>query len=104
MTQAETVDELISAIGEAKQAWITAAYEMGQDIPLPAEIEAFKGKILLRVSKSLHRELAQAAENQGLSLNQYASNILTAGVHGDLLKQQALDLCDKITPRLMLMR
>jgi hypothetical protein len=74
---------------------------MGQDIPVPIQADDYKGKVLLRISRSLHRELAQSAEIQGVSLNQYASNILAAGVHGDLLKQQALDLYDKITPRMI---
>jgi hypothetical protein len=41
------------------------------------------------------------AEAQRVILNQYASNILAAGVHGDLLKQQALDLCEKMQTRLI---
>ena len=101
ITQSETIDELMSSIGEAKQAWITTAYEMGQDIPVPLESDEYRGKVLLRISRSLHRELAKSAEIQGISLNQYASNILAAGVHGDLLNQQALDLFDKIAPRVI---
>jgi antitoxin HicB len=101
MTQAETIDELMSFINEAKEAWITTAYEMGQEIPVPLDSAEFKGKILLRLSREIHRELAKSAEAQGISLNQYASNLLAAGVHGDLLKQQVLDLVDKFDPRVI---
>jgi antitoxin HicB len=98
ITQAETIDELMSSIDEAKEAWITAAYEMGQDIPVPINSDEYKGRVLLRMSRSLHRDLAKSAEVQGTSLNQYATNILAAGVHGDLVKQQALELCEKMAP------
>ncbi len=101
LTQAETAEQVLSSIEEAKRAWITAAYEMGQEIPIPGEMDEFKGKVLLRISRSLHRELARVAEIQGVSLNQYASNTLAAGVHGDLLIKQAIDLSDDITTRVM---
>jgi predicted RNase H-like HicB family nuclease len=101
LTQAETIDELMSSLEEAKRGWITAAYEMGQDIPLPVSSDDFKGKILLRVSRSLHQDLARSAEMQGVSLNQYASNLLAAGVHGDLVKQQAFELFDEVIPRVI---
>lgn len=39
---------------------------------LEAEVEGYSGKILLRIPKSLHRRLAEAAKVEGVSLNQYA--------------------------------
>ncbi|MBE6032533.1 MAG: toxin-antitoxin system HicB family antitoxin [Clostridiales bacterium] len=32
----------------------------------------YSGRLLLRIPKELHRELAQAAQENGVSLNQYA--------------------------------
>jgi predicted RNase H-like HicB family nuclease len=89
MTQAETLEELFAAIQDARCAWIEAAYETGQDIPLPRELEEYKGKILVRVPRSLHRDLARAARREGVSLNQYITSLLAAGVHGDLLEARA---------------
>jgi len=86
MTQAESLDELFAAIQDAQRAWIEAAYETGQDIPLPRELDEYKGKILVRVPRSLHRDLAHAAKRDGVSLNQYITSLLAAGVHGDLLE------------------
>lgn len=37
--------------------------------PIPSQ---YNGKISLRIPKSLHRELVQEAEAEGVSLNQYA--------------------------------
>ncbi len=36
------------------------------------EIEGYSGRILVRIPKSLHRQLAQDAKREGISLNQYA--------------------------------
>ena len=90
MTQGETLDELFAAIQDARRAWIEAAYETGQDIPLPRDIDGYKGKILLRIPRSLHRDLAHAAKREGVSLNQYITSLLAAGVQGDLLESRAL--------------
>ena len=97
MTQAETPDELVVSMEDAKRAWITAAYESAQDIPLPKDIDDYKGRVLIRISRSLHRELVRSAKEQGTSLNQHISNLLAAGAHGELLKKQALELFDRST-------
>ena len=36
------------------------------------EIEGYSGRILVRIPKSLHRQLAIDAKREGISLNQYA--------------------------------
>ena len=41
------------------------------------------GRLLLRMPPSLHSELAQAAERQGLSLNAYITRILLGTIDGD---------------------
>ena len=97
MTQAETADELVASMEDAKRAWITATYESGQDIPLPKDIDDYKGRVLIRISRSLHRELVRSAKEQGISLNQYIANLLTAGAHGELLNKQVLELFDRST-------
>jgi antitoxin HicB len=100
MTQAESLDELYEAMEEARRAWIEAAYENGQDIPVPRELDEHKGKILVRVSRSLHRQLARAAKREGVSLNQYITGILAAGVHGDLLAAQSIELLEASASKL----
>jgi len=79
MTQAETLSEVFEAIEDARRGWIQVAYENGQDIPLPREIEEYSGKILIRIPKSLHRTLARVAKQEGVSLNQYIASLLAAG-------------------------
>jgi antitoxin HicB len=79
MTQAETIEELMRNINEARELWIETVYESGKrDIPLPVTEQDYSGKFVLRVPKSLHRRLAQQAEQEGISLNQYAVSLLSA--------------------------
>jgi len=49
------------------------------DIPLPAVPAAYRRKFVLRLPRSLHRTLAQAAAREGVSLNQYAVALLARG-------------------------
>jgi len=80
MTQAETIDEAFKAIEDARQVWINGTHEMGQDIPLPRDMEEYSGKFMVRIPRSLHRTLAHAAKREGVSLNQYIGSLLAAGV------------------------
>ena len=88
MTQAETLDEVFKAAEDARQLWIKTAYDDGQDIPLPRDMEEYGGKFLVRIPKSLHRALAHAAKHEGVSLNQYVTSLLASGVHGDTMVKQ----------------
>ena len=91
MTQAETIDEVFKAIEDARQVWIKGTYEMGQDIPLPRDMEEHSGKFMVRIPRSLHRNLVRAAKREGVSLNQYVTSLLAAGVQRDIvLREQVL--------------
>lgn len=49
----------------------------GKQMPVPIiPADDFSGRVTLRLAKSLHRSLAQAANNEGVSLNQHLTNIL----------------------------
>ena len=59
-----------------------------QPEPVPAREKAAKpsashsGRLLLRMPRALHDELAVAAEREGLSLNRFITGILTSSVRG----------------------
>jgi antitoxin HicB len=63
-----------------RELWIETAYEMGDPIPLPNNTIEYSGKLLLRMPKSLHRDFAQQAEVEAVSLNQYISSVLSRSV------------------------
>lgn len=79
VTQADTVDEIIPMAEEGRHLWIESMYERGLDIPLPTYPEEYSGKFNLRLPKSLHRKLAESAEREGVSLNQYVVMLLSQG-------------------------
>lgn len=78
MSVGATRAEALAMIDDAMRAWLAVAIEDGLDIPLPDAIQAgrYSGKFPLRLPKSLHRKLAETAESDGVSLNQYLVALL----------------------------
>ena len=72
ISDGETIEEAFANIYEAMEGWIETKLEAGYDIPMPNNSEKFSGKFVLRLPKSLHAKLAIEAEQEGISLNQYA--------------------------------
>ena len=68
----DTFEEAYKNVKEAMKGWITTKLEAGYDIPLPIGYENFSGKFVIRIPKSLHYKLSIEAEQEGVSLNQYA--------------------------------
>ena len=79
VTQVETLDELPAMAEEARRLWIETAHEQGLDIPMPSYPEEYSGKFNVRLPASLHRALVEAAEREGVSLNQYVVMLLSRG-------------------------
>ena len=48
----------------------------GLPVPEPGEELRFSGRLLLRIARGLHRELAEEAEAEGVSLNSWIARIL----------------------------
>ncbi len=96
MTQSETLEEVFEAIEDARRGWIQVAYEDSQVIPLPRDLEEYSGKILIRIPKSLHRDLSHAAKREGVSLNQYITSLVAAGVRGDVVAEKMEAVLSKI--------
>jgi predicted RNase H-like HicB family nuclease len=69
-TEATALAELDNAI----EAWIDAAVAAGNSVPAPSPPElrsAYSGKLLVRMPRTLHRELANLACREDVSLNQF---------------------------------
>jgi antitoxin HicB len=80
MTWAGTFEELGPMAEDAKAAWIEDALEDGDAVPDPRQEESYSGKVNLRMPKSLHRDLAHRAEQEGVSLNQVMITALARSV------------------------
>jgi predicted RNase H-like HicB family nuclease len=79
-TQVDEVDDIGPMAEEIRTLWIETEYERGHDIPLPTYPEEYSGKFNVRLPRSLHRRLAEAAERDGVSLNQFVVMLLSGGI------------------------
>jgi predicted RNase H-like HicB family nuclease len=77
----DTPEEALKNLEDAKIAWISFAYDENRKIPNPKKPNKYSGKFTLRIPKSLHRDLAAAAEEEEESLNKYVMYLLTKGLY-----------------------
>ncbi len=80
ITEGDSAKEATEMILDAMKAWIEVALEDGQPIPEPRPVQDYSGKFVVRVAKSLHRDLALEANRQGVSLNQFINTELARSV------------------------
>jgi antitoxin HicB len=80
MSQGDTAEEAMAMIQEAMALWLEVSLEDGLPIPEPRPEDDYSGKFVVRVPRSLHRELVENAEQEGVSLNQYVNVALAHSV------------------------
>ena len=72
-----------NAAGEAQRAiaaWLEAARAAGREIPKPSvtePLDRYSGKFIVRVPRTVHARLARKAKQEGVSLNQLVSSVLS---------------------------
>lgn len=77
MSVGDTPNEAVEMIHEAMEAWLYEAIESGISIPEPSKNEKkYSGKIVLRMPKSMHKQLAAEAAEEDVSLNSYLNFLL----------------------------
>ena len=79
-SRGRTSQEAVSGIEEAMAAWITAALEAGREVPEPKSETSHSGRLLLRMPKTLHAGLTRVAEREGVSLNQFITDVLASAI------------------------
>lgn len=80
MSQGDTADEAMTMIEDALRGWLEAELRNGSVIPEPRPEEDFSGKFVVRVPKSLHRKINDAADDEGVSLNQWIITALAESI------------------------
>jgi antitoxin HicB len=80
ITEGDSAQDAAEMILDAMHGWVEIALADGQTIPEPRPVEDYSGKFVVRVPKSLHRDLAQEADRQGISLNQFIGTELARSV------------------------
>lgn len=83
ISQGDTAEEATTRVRDAMECWIESAIEAGRPVPEPGaadELSAYSGRFNVRVPRHVHRDLAQAAEKEGVSLNLYVATALAEAV------------------------
>jgi antitoxin HicB len=83
LTCATTLPDLWEMIEDAKRTWIEGSLAAGLPIPEPAAHQP-SGKLTLRLPRSLHRRIAEQAEREGVSMNQFITAALAQTVGATL--------------------
>jgi len=91
-----TVQEAYKRAQEAKAEWLEASLENHLPIPKPSKAGEHSGRILLRLPSSLHTMLADRAQINGVSLNQYIVHLLSSSVVADEANSQVAGLKGRI--------
>jgi len=80
LTQADNFEELEAMLLDAMRLWLEVAIEDHLPIPEPQPSETHSGKFVVRVPRSLHRQLAETAIREGVSLNAYCNYALSRSI------------------------
>ena len=91
LAEGDTPDQALGRLRTAMESWLKSAIADEREIPLPGKKQAgsrsadsYSGRFLVRMPKSLHAELASAAERQQVSLNRFVTDVLSSAVEQDL--------------------
>ena len=79
-SQGKTSEEALGGIQSAMAKWIAVAVDEGREIPEPRSATSHSGRLLLRMPRTLHADLTRASEREGVSLNQFITDVLAAAV------------------------
>lgn len=76
--QGETAEEAISELETNEREWLVTAKEVGIPIPpVPVEMsQEYSGKLTVRIAPAVHRDAAQRAKSERISLTQYISDAI----------------------------
>lgn len=73
----DTPEKAIKELDVAKRLFLRTMKEDGEAIPEPDVYIQHSGQLRIRIPKSLHSSLSQAAKKEGISLNSYISHLLS---------------------------
>ena len=76
----DTADQALAEAQIALRLMMETYQQEHWDLPAPANLQSYSGQFRLRVPRSLHARLAEAAADDGVSLNTYAVSLLATGV------------------------
>lgn len=89
--------EALTNLKQIQRERIAEYIAEGVAIPEPVlEEEEFSGKILVRIPKSLHRELRENAKRNNVSLNHFISFVLAKGIEEEKSESRMMTILNHI--------
>lgn len=79
-SRGRTPEEALNGLHSAMTSWIEVALDEGRDVPEPRTATSHSGRLLLRMPRTLHADLTRASEREGVSLNQFITDVLAGAV------------------------
>ncbi len=93
----ESIEEALANLEINKKARFKRYLNEGLEIPVPeSERGEFSGRFVVRMPKSLHRELSISAKENGVSLNQFVNNLLSMNLQTNRLSAALHGIQSKI--------
>ncbi|MDR1014963.1 MAG: toxin-antitoxin system HicB family antitoxin [Coriobacteriales bacterium] len=81
----ETPEEALAGLDGARREWLAFAKAKGVTVPQPdpafTQTASYSGRVTLRIPRSLHRQAAERATLEGVSLNAYLNTAIQRGLH-----------------------
>jgi antitoxin HicB len=81
--------EALREFSTAADAYLESWKASGKPSPVPDVITPYSGQLRVRMPKSLHRDLAAAADNEGVSLNTFIVALLSGRFSGHTASRNA---------------
>lgn len=79
-SRGKSAEEALRGVEAAKASWIATALAEGRDVPEPKSATSHSGRLLLRMPRTLHADLTRASEREGVSLNQFITDVLAGAL------------------------
>lgn len=79
-SRGKTSDDALNGVRDAMSTWIETALQEGREVPEPKSATSHSGRLLLRMPRTLHADLTRASEREGVSLNQFITDVLASAI------------------------
>lgn len=91
----DTVEEAYNEARENLDVYFNYLKEKGEPIPQPSKepnYEDYSGKLVLRLSKSNHRKIAELSESENISINSLLNEMISEGITNRVNKKAVKEL------------
>lgn len=92
----DTCEEAIKDAYENLDIYLEYLKDNGYSLPEEYQEDEYSGKLTLRISKSMHKQVAEFAEKEGVSINNYINNCIANHLGKDEYKYKLYELCQNI--------